>query len=244
MTRLVGLLSWYQERPDWLYETVTSLKQADVTALVAVDGAYRLYPGGTPTSDPEQREAIEQAAHDIGIDLLVWEPGETWAGGEVEKRAFLFAAGEAFTDGPDDWYIVMDGDEVIAQAPTDLHQRLEATPHPSATVAFLNDPAEGIVSACFDEGGIPSIMHGRFVQPVPILFRAFPGLTVRGRHHDYLLPDGTNLWGDGIHEGPPSLLIPDLLIDHRTKLRDDDRRAKSMAYYDARNAAGVERRAA
>ena len=44
--KLVAVLIWYDEDPQLLYETVTRLGRIPVDALVALDGAYDLYPGG------------------------------------------------------------------------------------------------------------------------------------------------------------------------------------------------------
>jgi hypothetical protein len=48
--KLVAVLIWYDEDPQLLYETVTRLGRIPVDALVAVDGAYDLYPGATGSS--------------------------------------------------------------------------------------------------------------------------------------------------------------------------------------------------
>jgi hypothetical protein len=116
MTRLVALLSWWDEHPDWLADVVRSLVLADVDALVAVDGSYPHMPGATASSPHGQAAAIARTAAEVGIVSEVVVPGDLWTS-ECVKRTAMFGYAEAHRP---DWLLVIDADEVILQAPPDL----------------------------------------------------------------------------------------------------------------------------
>ena len=107
--RLVGLLSFFDESPDWLYKSVVSLSALPVTDLVALDGPYPLYPSEDDTSPDSNYEAIEAACRDTGIALHYFSEGRL---SEVEKRSRMFEIAEGFTT-EDDWYMVIDADERV-----------------------------------------------------------------------------------------------------------------------------------
>ena len=78
--KLVAVLIWYDEDPELLYETVTRLGRIPVDALVAVDGAYDLYPGATGSSPPSNHAAIGDAARTIGVSATIHSPARPWEG--------------------------------------------------------------------------------------------------------------------------------------------------------------------
>lgn len=240
--RLVALLSWYDEDPGWLYDTVTSLAVVGADALVAVDGAYALFPDAHASSSPEQREAIAAAAAVAGIDATIHTPSAVWAGNETEKRTLLFRLGEAVT-GPDDWYLVIDGDEVIQTAPVDLKQQLAACGHDNAIASLLTKSAgevmwSGVPDAGDAQADMPLVLAGRFVHPLHCMFRAIRGLHVGHAHFEYLTPDGRELWG---REPETPFTVPGLVIEHRLD-RPERRRDAAMTYYETRDRLGIERR--
>jgi hypothetical protein len=232
MTRLVALLSWWDEHPDWLADVVRSLVLADVDALVAVDGSYPHMPGATASSPHGQAAAIARTATEVGIVSEVVVPGDLWTS-ECVKRTAMFGYAEAHRP---DWLLVIDADEVILQAPPDLKAHLAATDRDCAEVASLEHAAP-VLAAEMDEE-MPQVMASRWVKPRRCLFRAIPGLRVGDAHYDYLTPDGRNLWGDG---DEPALQVRDMVIDHRSGRRDPVRRAAKDAYREARDTLGVER---
>jgi hypothetical protein len=111
---ITGLLSWYDEDPGWLYESVSSAL-ALCDRVVALDGAYALFPEGKPHSPPEQVAAIERAGG------TVYQPETVWAGNQVEKRTHLFQLEAA------EWFFVFDADELVVRVPGDARRRLERT---------------------------------------------------------------------------------------------------------------------
>lgn len=237
MTRLVGLLSWYNERPSWLSACITSYAQAGVTHLVAIDGAYALYPDGTARSTSLEHEAITDTCDALNLHLTLILPDGTWAGNEVEKRTALFRHAEVLTD-PSDWLIVMDADEIVTSAPADLHDTLADTPYDAAEVTLwqrdtLDTP--GAASAAQQFPHDPRSQH-----PIRKLFRAARGLHCAGNHYTYRTGDGRNLWGEHRLE-----LAHDLTqgfhIEHRSIHRAMHRRQQARDYYERRDRHGIER---
>lgn len=237
--RLVALLNWFDERPDFLADVVRSLKLAEVDVLVALDGPYRLYPATRDRSDASQYHAITDTAQAVGIPATVQGRLHGWDS-ECEKRTHLFTVGDSHQP---DWYLIVDADEVILQAPADLKDRLAAAGSDYADCLSLEHAAPVAWAGIEDGDGddVPAVIASRHVKPRRCLFRAVPGLTVGPAHYDYMTPDGRNLWGD--QYGRP-LLVRDMVIDHRTLGRDTGRREASLAYYDRRDKAGIERVAA
>lgn len=230
--QIVALLSWYEEDPQWLDDMVHRLPLAGVDRLVALDGAYALYPGATAASAPVQKLALKAACDEVGIGVDVYTPTGVFKGNEVEKRSALFELAEEVT-GPDDWYLVIDADELITDVPENFRDRLEQT-----------DLDAGIVT--FDEGRDPdrpppSLAQRKDQQAVRILFRATRGIRVKGNHWTYVTPDGRRLWGQNRRSLVPALDCTDLHILHRSDLRHEARRADQYAYYAIRDARGTER---
>ena len=208
--KLVALLAWYDERPDWLMATVESLQLLDVDHLVAVDGAYEHFPDARATSPPGQAEAIRAACSRSGIRCEVHEPLSPWPS-EIEKRNYLFRAAEQLAA---DWYFVVDGDEVVRSA-TGVSAALASTSLDAAAVGFLD---------------------ARRLRWLRMFFRAIPGLRVDGNHHTYVTPDGRRLWGG--HPCEPALRLHQARVEHRQ--RDPDRSARAQAYYRRRDELALE----
>ena len=71
MSRVVGLLSWYDEAPSWLAACVASFAP-HIDALVAVDGPYAAFPhNGKAKSSPEPAEAIQRVCDAVGLELIL-----------------------------------------------------------------------------------------------------------------------------------------------------------------------------
>jgi len=91
--KLVALLTWYDE-PSWcLTELVASLAAAGIDHLVAVDGAYMLYPLARPQSPGEQAQAILAAAQgaSVGVSLMYDEVNGGTREGSFPIRKFFRA---------------------------------------------------------------------------------------------------------------------------------------------------------
>jgi hypothetical protein len=224
--QVVSLLSWYEEDPKWLAAMVRSLPLAGVEQLVALDGAYALYPGGTPASHPSQKEALHEACTQVGIALHCYTPNDVFKGNEVQKRSMLFELSESVTESSD-WLMVMDADEVITRVPHDLAERLTDTDHDVATVTFDEQRDQ--------HRPPPSLWQRQDSYSIRILFRAIRGLRVHTNHWTYVTPDGKRLWGQNKRTLEPAMDCDDLHILHRSDLRPEARRADQYGYYAIRD---------
>lgn len=222
--RIIALLAFYDEDPDWLTRCVLSLKKVRVTHLIALDGAYALYPDAQPRSSHREHEAIADAADRIGASRMVSAPPSVWDG-EVSKRNYLFALAEGIAQSRD-WYFVIDADEFVTDAPGDVPARLQAS--------------------LFDVGAVtlrePGHPLGTIVYPThPKFFRAIPGLRAVRDHFTYTTPDGRKLWGDAKRARlEPRHDLTAVVVEHHNQLRHPDRRQKAVAYYRSRDDRRVE----
>jgi hypothetical protein len=219
--KLIALLSWYDE-PTWcLTELVASLARAGVDHVVAVDGAYALYPEGRAQSPGEQAQAILAASQGAGMGCSLHAPRDVWFGNEVEKRTFLFAAGHQVAEPGEDWLWVADADEVVTES-TGIRDALEQTTF---------DVGEVVLDAFSANGG-----EGQaFIRK---LFRAqSSGIWLRDNHFTYMTGDNRMLW-QGAYSTSPELMAACPLhfvrVSHRSFVRDDHRMAQRRRYYDRR----------
>lgn len=208
--KLVALLSFYDEPPEFLHRMISSLPQAGITDLVALDGAYALYPNGTASSPEEQHDALDEACTAAGIRLHLHIPATTWHGNEVEKRTRLFELGERVTS-EHDWYLITDGDEEIRNADPYLAGHLAGTVFDVAQCELIE----------------PDKTHPGF----PKFFRAIRGLHCKANHYTYATPDGRYLWGNAVTTRLEPRIPVDVSIIHHAKARSPRRRTASVGYY-------------
>lgn len=236
--RVIGLLSYYAERPSWLAGCIASYAEAGVDHLVAIDGAYALFPDGRARSSSSEADTIVEACNGHGIGLTLVRPAAVWAGNEVEKRTSLFRHAEAIAQPHVDWYLVADADELVLRAIDGWKQELAATTRDCADVLLIE-------RADRDTAARAQVDRLLTVDPVtrgPIrkLFRAIPGLHVVGNHYTYRTPNGRDLWSGNVRV--PGLDLTELVhVEHRTAYRSLLRKQASHEYYARRDAAGIER---
>lgn len=224
--RLIALLCWYDE-PAWcLAELVASLARSDVDEIVAVDGAYALFPGGRPRSRSDQSHAIMAAARGAGMGVTLHSPRDLWLGNEVEKRSFLFAAGH-LVGGPNDWFWVVDADEVVTEA-VGLRAALERTPHDAGEVVLDQITADGPQCQLL----------------MRMLFRyQATGIRCDGNHYTYMTGDGRMLWQGNIGTHPllePAEPLHFVRVAHQQTGRSHERERARESYYRARKETGAE----
>jgi hypothetical protein len=125
MTRLIAVLSWFDEPLPLLASCLEGMARGGVDHLVAVDGAYQLFPGGEARSHIDQHAVLTAGTKQYGIGLTLVVPSAVWAGNEVEKRQYAFRQALAASE-PGDWFWSLDADEIITAVPDDLKDRLAA----------------------------------------------------------------------------------------------------------------------
>jgi hypothetical protein len=223
--RLIACLSWFDEPAPFLAELVASLADAGVDHLVAVDGSYGAYPNSSGSSGSEQACLIHAAAQGAGMGVSVHCPQIPWAGNEIEKRTFLFAAGHLVAEPDTDWLWIADGDEVVTTA-HGLRDKLEATSMDVAEVELWTRAGDDEWSR----------------QPIRKLFRAQRGgIRVENHHARYVAADGRVLWDSG----EPLAQVPadqfwDVRVRHRPECRPHYRNMKRWKYYERRKQLALE----
>ena len=174
---ITAALCWWDETPEVLADCIRGIANV-ADRVVALDGAYRRFPGGTAASDPSQAEAIRATAQEAGLDCLVLTPDRLWAG-QLEKRTLLYQMAAIGSD----WVVVVDADHVI-------HADREAV---RAEIESLGPEVECIAAPYpvpLDERrGDDQLYASPWHRDVAghadehrLFFRSFPGLRVEGRH--------------------------------------------------------------
>lgn len=215
--KVIGLLSWYEEDPEWLVECVASAARL-CDHLIAVDGPYAEFPGALrrPASSTEQSRAILSAAAGAGIGCTVHASRQAWWGNEIEKRDFMFRLGATFATPHTDWFLRIDADEILSHVPPDTRELLRQSP---------NDVAEVTI---WERDGAQS--------PFRCLFRALPGIGIQQAHYVVTAPteDGRTrvLCGNAsVHQVEAAEPLWDVRLEHRTQSRDKARKQAKRDYY-------------
>lgn len=215
--KVVALMAWYDESVEILWRAVRSLEGAADT-LVAVDGAYRLFPKGKRKSPVSQHEEITFAAKEAGIELDLVIPDKVWKNNEVEKRTFMFNRGEQHTN-TDDWFLIMDADDYVLKVGA-FRNVLSATTDDVAAVDLLG------------EGGKATAYRK--------LFRALPGIHCEGAHYVFK-HENDYLWGNtGHHQLASCADARGLKIVHDPDARPKNRNDRKTEYYRVRDAEKAE----
>lgn len=226
---LHGLVSFYDEPIENIAHCLVGLRRARIGHVVALDGAYRLFPNGAAASPANQHAAWVTGARELGMSCTLHVPATVWEGNECEKRTALFAHALAASK-PGDWFVVVDGDEFITDVPDDLEARLQATDLDVGEIQALDVIARRIGRLDMPE---------RF--PVRKFFRA-QSITVGPAHCTYRAADGRLLWGETrTQKSEPTFEIADMTVEHHADRRPFDRLTAKLAYYRARDDARIER---
>lgn len=226
--KILGLLCFYDEPPEQIASCLVGLQRAGVEHVVAVDGAYALYPDGKATSHPGQHAALDLGCLQLGLSLTLHVPRTTWVGNEVEKRTFMFQLAWGMAEDGD-WFFVMDADQEVMQVPLDFNERLRTSKYDVAEVNFLDTVA-------LKANQVDWPPH----FTVRNLFKA-QSIHLEINHINYITDDGRYLWGDVAHDLETCLDMTDLLVEHRPDRRPPARQHAKLAYYAQRDEARVER---
>jgi hypothetical protein len=233
--RVHALLSWYDEPASSLAATVASLHGL-CDSVIAVDGAYALFPDALrrPRSGPENASVITSTAQSLGMDVTVHSRSQPWLKGESDKRDFMFRLGETVST-EDDWYLLIDADEVLSQVPPDTRELLEKAVEFDAAECFMWETAR--------ERTLPNGVQIGYTSNHPIrrFWRCLRGIECGPAHHQFHVGDK---WLSDA--GRPRILVPalslhDVRIEHRNVFRSDERLVAKTKYYAARDFFGIER---
>lgn len=236
--RVIGLLSFYSERPSWLAGCIASYARAGITHLIALDGAYRLYPNAQAASNSLEHDAIIETSRACGLHTTLVIPDQPWQGNEIEKRNHLFRLADTVSDPDHDWLVVIDADEVVTRATPNLWDQLASTEHHAASCILwerktLDTQPEAQAARSFSYDPRTAVPHRK-------IFRAFHGIHCANNHYTYQAPGITlPLWGHKrlVTEHD---LTNDLVVEHRTEHRALQRKEDAQYYYKRRDLEGIE----
>lgn len=234
-SRVTGILSFYDEPLELLAASVSS-QIGVIDHLVAIDGAYMLFPDAQPRSDPSQMRLIEEICNGARIGLTAHTPVNVWGGNEVEKRNHAIKLAEVATD-PNGWYLVLDSDCVVTHAAGDWFEQVARIPEDFGAAMIDVREVQDLPGVDVD----PSDAH----SPVRLMYRALRGMTYGPAHWIIHAPDPETsepicFWGPGEFHPIDAYDLTHLLkIDHRRE-RPEYRRVNSRLYYSRRDQLGVE----
>ena len=244
--KIIGLLSWYDEAPQWLATAVTGFARV-CDHIIAVDGAFALYPGARPCSHPLQAEAVMSTAESAGVALTLHRPNDLFWGNEVEKRNLTIKLASAYAQ-EGDWLMVFDADCHIFKCDPDVVRwELENTNAEVATYTYLE------VEDFFSDPEMAKIVKRddfstEHTHPTKDVYRWHPTLLYGPQHwtvsREYVKADKSveRKWIRHTRHGASEVcnLGPHLVIYHRSKDRAMIRQMAKDEYYKARDLHGVE----
>jgi hypothetical protein len=212
--------------PAWLAELVASLARCGIDHVIAVDGAYALYPQARGSSGSEQAHVVASAALGAGLGCTVHVPQDRWLGNETEKRSFMFRLGHALAVPGEDWLVVADADEVWEPAGS-LRSELEgADGDVGEVLLYEQDRVTG--------AGVSTAMIRK-------CFRAQPSAVRVVGHHARYECDGRVLWDAARPaEQEPSVWLSGVKVRHRPAERAAYRTERRNAYYGLRSSVNLE----
>lgn len=217
--KIIAVLCWFDEQPPWLTGAIGSLKKLGVSHVVALDGAYGLYPSGRAYSSRHQHATIVEACHALEMGSLIYAPQEPYLNNEVEKRSLSLRLAESIATPYEDWYFIFDADHFVTTAIG--HEHVLANTDCDVAEVRFQEPY----------GSVPS-----FGTPLRCVFRAIPGLYYAGNHYTPMTPDGKDLH----HPSTPAENLSCVEVEHRTMERDSYRKISQQGYYHRRELVGAE----
>lgn len=239
--RLIALVSWYDESPSWLASCVAGIGRF-CDFVIAVDGAYALYPGARPRSHPQQVEAIVHTAEAMDIGCLVYQPDTIWFDNELGKRNKSIALAATVAE-PGDWIAVIDADYHLLRCnPEIVRHELDETESQVATYTLL-DGKDFLGMADLERYAQTVNIDTEWTIRTRDLYRWNPTLKVGPAHWCYsAVVDGRREWLRGPYTSALDAidLGASLAFYHRTQDRALSRREAAAGYYKAREVNKIE----
>lgn len=247
---IVGAVSWWDESPTWLSNTITSMSRF-CDHIVALDGHYELYPDDRTQSPIQQMYAIIDAARAAGVGVTVEDQNRVWRD-EMQKRTRLFELAQTVAD-LDDWIFVLDADERVqlgdGVTKNNIKETLDTATSEGSLVCiatlteYIDTDSDPILASASRNAALPSEPRTHS----PRFFRSLPNMRVADNHFDIRAdlgagPGGGEIkyWGmrpDVKHSTRlESMVFVENLNRLRGKVRDDARRV----YYKQRDELGAE----
>lgn len=210
---VTGALCWWNETPTDLTRCIRGLANI-VDRVVALDGAYRRYPGATVHSDHAQAKAIRQACEHYGMGCLILEPDRLWVG-QIEKRNHLLALAAVGSD----WIVTVDADHVIETERAAVRAELRASTADIVDVPF-HTPKNRTRSMRDSAPGRWHIDQTKRPEMIPQIWRASLGLRIEQRHWWISAQKkGQKVWAWGGPSHEPKLPHAAFVTPYRTEHR-------------------------
>jgi len=221
--RVHALLAWYDETPADLTRAVLSC-EGIADHVVALDGRYQLYaPERSPSSSPDQAEAIRAACALIGVACTIHTPTTPWAS-EGHKRTAMFQIATTLGTINDDWVIPIDADEEFVGDPVALRAALRNTQQLVLGLYYKTPKPEVVTDEMHAGTDMRSLWQGR-------VLRLVPGLRVKPSTHWHFLCDAGSLRQYEAN-------VTAIHVLHHTAARATDRVSEKAEYIYRRNGAG------
>ena len=265
MSRVIGILSWFDESPTWLAATVASMARV-CDHIVAVDGRYAHYEDRRQRSGAEQHDAIVETCRGTGVGLTLHTSNRVWPT-EMAKRTHCFRLASLEAETFKDWMFILDGDEVLVESPSWIRDQLDELANEGINVVGVDlheiidphsNPEKSALSRKLE-------LDYEYTSTSPRFWRALDDLRVDGQHFHYTGVDEHGervvLWAQQrcIEEGAPEGgMVWNILderwqhlahwadwsghvrIENRCLMRDRKRFLKRQEYYQLRDELGIE----
>jgi hypothetical protein len=169
----------------------------------------------------------------------------------MQKRSHLFRLGLLEAEPMRDWFFVLDGDEVIVEAPRrdEVIGMLDGARDEGTGVltATLWEKADPHADEWRTELGMKLATDWRYECASPRFFRAHHNMRVEGYHYNYVgeneAGETVELWGDDTvvsNRVPWASLCGTVIIENRNRLRGQQRDRDRQDYYQMRDVTGLE----
>lgn len=241
--KVVGCLCWWDESPSWLATAVAGFARV-CDHIVAVDGAYALFPGARARSRPDQAEAVLQAAEAAGASCTVHRPNDVFWGNEVEKRNLSLQLAAPHLTHYEDWVCVFDADmHVLQVTPEAVRRDLAETDQHVATYTVLD--GQDLLALPGSDLAVERDVSTEWTVRMRHIYRWLPNLKYGPAHYSVSGNlNGDLVWlrgGERDDTLDPLQLESSLVVHHRRQHRAKVRRDAADGYLHARDHAGVER---
>lgn len=265
MSKVIGILSWWDESPTWLAATVASMARV-CDHIVAVDGRYFHYDDRRNRSGAEQHEAIVETARGAGVGLTLHSSNRPWPT-EMAKRTHCFKLASLEAEPFRDWLFILDADEVLIESPGWIRDMLGNLADEGVNVVGvdLHEVVDAHANPERSEASRKQELDYQYESTSPRFWRALNDMRVDGQHFHYTGIDESGerivLWAQQrcMEEGAPvggmvwnilderwQHLTPwadwsgHVRIENRCLLRDRKRFLKRQEYYQLRDEYGIE----